>query len=52
MICSVEEYRAKHSNMLDTKNVFDSSYTMREKISLTKKAEMKEKLASGICYVE
>ena len=31
VICSVEEYRAKHSNMLDTKNVFDSSYTIDRK---------------------
>ena len=52
-ICTKQEFLDKHKKQLKTKeNVFDESFTLRGKISLEKKKEMKEKLESKNGYVE
>ncbi len=51
-ICSLDEYLDKNKSQMNSKNTFSEEYTMRNKISIEKKEEMKQKIKNKIGYIK
>lgn len=52
LICSYDDYMNKCRNLMNDKNMFDESYTLRGNISEDKKKEMIETLKIGVGFVK
>lgn len=52
VICNTSEYLKKNKNLMETRPVFDKTWTVKFSISDLQKKEMIEKLKDGIGYVE
>ena len=50
-ICSLEDYIEKNKNLMQTRPVYDYSYTLGGNITEVKKEQMKDELADGIGFV-
>ena len=50
-ICSLDEFKEKHMELMKTQPCYDEAYTLRNNISKEKKQEQKRALSDGIGYV-
>lgn len=50
-LCSTEQFVNKHRQAMQTRPVYDASYTLRENVSAQKKAQQKEQLTDGVGYI-
>ena len=50
-LCSTEAFLQKHRDAMQTRPVFDESYTLRQNVTPEKKEEQKERLSDGVGYI-
>ena len=51
-LCSKDEFLKKHTDLMKNSPNFDETWTLRKRISRSKRAQMKEMLGRGVGYVE
>jgi len=51
VICTIDEYKRKNSELMARRPVYEDEYTMRGGISSEKKAQMRKELADGFGFV-
>lgn len=51
LIGTTEQFLDKHRVQMQTRPVYDESYTLRENVSAQKKAQQKEQLTNGVGYI-